>query len=232
MDVEIGRLVERLRSLGLDRKTALVFTSDHGEEFHEHGRSFHGQSVYGEMNNMPLILWAPGAVGAGLTVEETVQTVDLMPTLLELSGIAVPAGVQGRSLVPLLSPGSGEPGTARARGRDARPAISEKAETKEFGAPPPRDTAADAIVVGHWKLIHNTKRPDGKAEFELYDHARDPLDAHDVAAAHPEEVARLSKMLQGWRRMAAAARLKPDTETSQTMSKEDLERLRSLGYIQ
>ena len=232
MDVEIGRLVERLRSLGLDRKTVLLFTGDHGEEFYEHGRSFHGQSVYGEMNNMPLILWAPGAVRAGLTVEETVQTVDLMPTLLEMSRIAVPAGVQGRSLLPLLSPGSGGRGTARASGRDSRPAVSEKAETKEFGAPPPRDTAAEAIVVGNWKLIHNTKRPDGKAEFELYDHAKDPLDAHDVAATHPEEVARLSKMLQAWRRMAAAARLKPDTETSQTMSKEDLERLRSLGYIQ
>lgn len=232
MDVEIGRLVERLRSLGLDRKTLLVFTSDHGEEFYEHGRSFHGQSVYGEMNNMPLILWAPGAVRPGVTVEETVQTLDLMPTLLEMSRIAVPAGVQGRSLLPLLSRASGDRGTARASGPDSRPAISEKAETKQFGAPPPRDTAAEAIVVGRWKLIHNMKRPDGKAEFELYDHAQDPLDAHDVAAAHPAEVARLSKMLQAWRRMAAAARLKPDTEANQTLSKEELERLRSLGYIQ
>jgi arylsulfatase A-like enzyme len=232
MDVEIGRLVERLRSLGLDRRTLLVFTGDHGEEFYEHGRSFHGQSVYGEMNNMPLILWRPGAIRAGVTVEETVQTVDLMPTLLEMSGIPVPAGVQGRSLLPLLSRAPAAPGTVRASARDTRPAISEKAETREFGAPPPRDTAAAAIVVGNWKLIHNTKRPDGKAEFELYNHAHDPLDAHDVAAAHPEEVARLSKMLEGWRKMAAAARLKPDAEANQAMSKEELERLRSLGYIQ
>jgi arylsulfatase A-like enzyme len=231
MDVEIGRLVERLKSLGLDRKTLLVFTGDHGEEFYDHGRSFHGQSVYGEMNNLALVLWGPGVVPAGKTVEETVQTVDLMPTLLELSGLRIPPGVQGHSLAPLLSGGSSE-GAVHASGANTRPAISEKAETKDMGGPPPRDTASEAVILGGWKLIHNTKRPDGKPEFELYDHAKDPLDAHDVASSHPDDVARLAKTLEGWRKMAAAARLKPDTEAAKNLSKEELERLRSLGYIQ
>jgi arylsulfatase A-like enzyme len=233
MDAEIGRLVERLREFGLDRKVLLVFTGDHGEEFFEHGRAFHGQSVYGELNNMPLVVWGPGVVGAGQTVEETVQTVDLMPTLLELSGLRIPPGVQGHSLASLLSPGAANGrGTAHASAPDSRPAISEKAETKHSGGPPPRDTAAEAVVLGGWKLIHNTKRPEGKPEFELYEHAKDPLDAHDVATAHPEEVARLSKVLQSWRKMAEAARLKPDTEAAKNLSKEELERLKSLGYIQ
>jgi arylsulfatase A-like enzyme len=233
MDTEIGRLVERLKSLGLDRKTLLVFTGDHGEEFYEHGRSFHGQSVYGEQNNMPLILWGPGIVPAGTTVDQTVQTLDLMPTLLELSRLSPPQGIQGHSLVPLLSGGgSGERGAARASGTDSRPAVSEKAETKDPGGPPPRETASEAVIDGGWKLIHNTKRPAGKTEFELFDHAKDPLDAKDVAAAHPEEVARLSKMLQAWRKMVDAARIKPDTEAAKSLSKEELERLRSLGYIQ
>jgi arylsulfatase A-like enzyme len=233
MDAEIGRLVERLREFGQDRQVLLVFTGDHGEEFFEHGRAFHGQSVYGELNNMPLVVWGPGVVGAGQTVEETVQTVDLMPTLLELSGLPIPSGVQGHSLVSLLSPGgSGGHGAAHASAPDSRPAISEKAETKQTAGPPPRDTAAEAVVLGGWKLIHNTKRPEGKPEFELYDHARDPLDKTDVAAAHPDVVERLGKMLAAWRRMASAARLKPDAETAKTLSKEELERLRSLGYIQ
>jgi arylsulfatase len=234
MDAEIGRLVERLKGLGLDGKTLVVFTGDHGEEFYEHGRSFHGQSVYGELNNMPLVIWGPGLVRAGLVVEETVQTVDLMPTLLELSGLAVPAAVQGHSLVPRLSAAgpSGERGAVRAAVPTSRPAISEKAETKDMGGPPPRETASQAIIDGGWKLIHNTRRPDGKPEFELFDHAKDPLDAHDIAAAHPDEVARLTKMLEAWRGMAKAARLKPDTEAAKSLSKEELERLRSLGYIQ
>jgi hypothetical protein len=135
--------------------------------------------------------------------------------------------------VSLLSAGgTGDRGAGRASGSGSRPAISEKAQTKDMGAPPPRDTASEAIVLGTWKLIHNTKRPDGKPEFELYDHAKDPLDAHDVAAAHPDEVARLAKTLAAWRRMAAAARLKPDTEANKSLSKEELERLKSLGYIQ
>jgi arylsulfatase A-like enzyme len=231
MDVEIGRLVERLRSLGLDKRTLLVFTGDHGEEFFEHGRLFHGQSVYGEQNNMPLIVWGPGRVRPGTTVDETVQTVDLMPTLLELSRLPVPEGVQGHSLVPLLTGSSSDGGTVSAAVA-SRPAISEKAETKDPAGPPPRETASEAVIVGGWKLIHNTKRPDGKPEFELFDHAKDPLDAHNVADAHPDEVARLSKVLEGWRRMATAARLKPDTEANKNLSKEELERLKSLGYIQ
>src|SRR2546425_3094266 len=138
MDAEIGRLVERLRGLGLERKTLLVFTGDHGEEFYEHGRAFHGQSVYGEMNNMPLVVWGPGVVPAGRTVEQTVQTVDLMPTLLELSGLRIPPGVQGHSLASLLSPGADDGrGTAHASAPDSRPTISEKAETKDAGGPPP-----------------------------------------------------------------------------------------------
>src|SRR5207247_6130826 len=65
LDAEIGRLLERLRGLGLAARTLVVFTADHGEEFLDHGRTFHGQSVYGELNNMPLILWRPGAIAAG-----------------------------------------------------------------------------------------------------------------------------------------------------------------------
>ena len=234
MDAEIGRLVERLRSLQLDGKTLVVFTGDHGEEFLEHGRTFHGQSVYGELDGLPLILWGPGRVPRGLVVEPTVETIDIMPTLLDVSRLPVPPQAQGHSFLSLLASGRG--------GRDAvhadaaawtdRPAITEKATTTEpVGAPPPEDTASTAIVSGGWKLIQNTKRPEGRTEFELYDHARDPLDKSDVAAVHPDVVAALAKKLEAWRTMAAAARLKPDAETAKSLSKGELDRLRSLGYI-
>jgi arylsulfatase A-like enzyme len=230
MDAEIGRLVERLRALGLDRRTAVAFTADHGEEFFEHGRTFHGQSVYGELNNMPLILWAPGHLRAGAVVEPTVQIIDVMPTLLDLSGLPVPEGAQGRTLLPLMETSSA-PGTVRAAA-GTRPALSEKAVTKESGAPPPRDTESTAIVSGEWKLIHHTKRPAGAPEFELYAHATDPLDRTDVAAQHPEIVQRLGREIAAWRKAAERGRLKPDSESAGSLSKEELERLRSLGYIQ
>ena len=103
MDVEDARLLEGLRNLKLDRRTLVVYTADHGEEFLEHGKMFHGQSTYGELANVPLIFWRPGTIPAGAVVEQTVQAIDLMPTLLEMSQLPVPKSVQGHSLVPLLS---------------------------------------------------------------------------------------------------------------------------------
>jgi arylsulfatase A-like enzyme len=229
MDAEIARLFERLRALSLDRRTLVVFTGDHGEEFLEHGRMFHGQNVYGHQNNVPLILWAPGRVPAGREVAETVQTIDVMPTLLQASGLPVPPQAQGRGLWDLLKPTRG---SVRAAGDD-RPAVSEKLQTASgTGAPPPHATESHALVKDGFKLIRNQERPPGRPEFELYDHRTDPLNLHDVSAQHPQVVVRLAKELLLWRWAAEASRLKPDSEAQRALTKEELQRLRALGYIQ
>src|SRR4029453_2261175 len=112
MDAEIGRLLEKIRSSDLSGRTLVVFTGDHGEEFLEHGRTFHGQSVYGELANVPLVFWAPGLLPEGKDAGATVERGDVMPTLLDLCGLPVPKEAQGRSLRPLLAReaggGSGE----------------------------------------------------------------------------------------------------------------------------
>lgn len=232
MDVEIARIVQTLRRLGLDEDTLIVFLSDHGEEFHEHGRMFHGQSVYGELTQVPFFMRWPAGLPAGKVVDEVVQSLDVMPTLLDLSGLSAPEGVQGQTLAPLLAETSNGNGDGNS-GWKRRPAITEKALTDPAGAfaPPPADTEAYAITDGQWKLIHNTRRPRGGPEFELYDFAKDPLNKTDVAAQHPDVVARLAKALDGWRQMATAARLKSDVEGTKNLSPEQLQRLRSLGYI-
>jgi arylsulfatase A-like enzyme len=230
MDVEIARLVQTLRRLGLDESTLIVFLSDHGEEFHEHGRMFHGQSVYGELTQVPLFLRWPAGLPKGKVVDEVVQSLDVMPTVLALSQLPAPDGIQGQSLAPLFADGgNGDNGSGWKR----RPAITEKATTDPGGAwaPPPPDTESYAITDGRWKLVHNRQRPRGGPEFELYDFVKDPLNKADVAPQHPEVVARLAKALEGWRQMATAARLKPDAEGTKNLSPEQLQRLRSLGYI-
>jgi len=88
-----------------------------------------------------------------------------------------------------------------------------------------------AIMDGGWKLIQNVKRPPDKPEFELFDFYKDPLDQKDMAAQHPDVVARLARDLDGFRKMAVGARLKPDSESTKGMTKEQLEQLRSLGYV-
>jgi arylsulfatase A-like enzyme len=235
MDTEIGRVLERLQALGLGGKTLVAFTADHGEEFLEHGRMFHGQSTYGELANLPLVLWQPGALPGGAVVENTVATIDLMPTLLQLSRLPIPPAAQGRSLVPLLFPAGRKAGGAEAAdgGWPDRPAITEKNITHEpVGAPEPMDTADFSIVFRGYKLVHHASRPAGGPEYELFDHRRDRLDQTDIAASHPEVVAELSRELAAWRKTAEAARLKPDAASTASMSPEQLDRLRALGYIQ
>ncbi len=199
----------------------MAFFADHGEELHDHGRMWHGQSVYGEMIRVPLILSGPG-VAAQPPREETVQLIDLMPTLLESSGIAVPQAAQGHSLRPLLANGQAGKWTPR-------PAIAEK---QPMGSPDfPSAAVSYAIVDSPWKLIHNAVRPPGKPEFELYEFLRDPRDQADVAAQHPEVVARLARALESWKSAASAARLAPDSSAAAGLTTEQLEKLRSLGYV-
>lgn len=230
MDAEIGRLAERLRTLHLDRDTLVVFTGDHGEEFFEHGRSFHGQSVYSELQRVPLVFWWPGHVSAGRRVAETMATIDIMPTILDLAGLTAPAGIQGRSLAALL--GAGTDGGGRPPSREL-PVFTEKAATKPGqGSPPPNDTESYAVVDGGWKLIHNVKPAPGAAEYELYDRRHDPADAANVATSHPDVVARLGAELAGWRTKMLAAKLPPDSAATAAMRPEELQRLKSLGYVQ
>jgi arylsulfatase A-like enzyme len=230
MDTEISRVVERIDELGLRDRSIVTFYADHGEEFHDHGRMWHGQSVYGEMIRVPLILWGPGRVPKGLKVEEPVELIDVMPTLLEYAGLPLPPGIQGQSLRPLLGP-DGRGGAVAAAGSDwkRRPVIAEK--QPQDGSDHPRQTECYAIVDGNWKLIHNVVRPPERPEYELFDFYKDPLDQQNLAAEHPDVVERLSKQLEGWKRMATQARLKPDSEDTKGMSAEQLERLRSLGYV-
>ena len=89
-----------------------------------------------------------------------------------------------------------------------------------------------AIVWDGWKLIHNTERPKETPEYELFDHRNDPWSLNDVAAEHPEKVEELADLLESWRRWVASERLPTDAELTEGVSSEELERLRSLGYVQ
>ena len=226
MDVELGRLVERLRTLGIDDDTLVVFMSDHGEEFLEHDRMFHGHTVYNELTQVPLVMRWPGGIPSGVVVDENVQLIDIMPTLLDLSGLPHPEGLQGRSLLPFLADG-----VDMVSAWAPRPSFSEKARTS--GAPPLplADTESYAVIDDDWLLIHNRARPDGAPEFELYDVVADPLNLTNVADGQTEVVERLAREIDRWHRLAEQARLPDDAEAAEGLNQQELERLRSLGYI-
>ena len=98
MDSEIGKLLGRLRDLGLYENTLIIITGDHGEAFGERDIIQHSRgSAYQDQVHVPLLIKYPGQHEARRS-DDLVSHVDLMPTVLDWSGCAVPAGLQGRSL--------------------------------------------------------------------------------------------------------------------------------------
>ena len=102
VDRQLARLFRTLDELGIDEHTLIVVTSDHGEEFLEHGRFLHTQ-LYEELLRVPLIVRLPGARHAGERSGAPVELADLMPTILDVAGVDAPAGMQGESLLPLAA---------------------------------------------------------------------------------------------------------------------------------
>jgi arylsulfatase A-like enzyme len=233
MDAEIGRIRESLRRLGIEGKVLFGFLADHGEEFQEHGRMFHGHSAYGDLANVPLMLHWPAVIPAGTEITETVRTIDFMPTLLDLSGLAIPENAQGQSLLPLIAAarqGSNNvDGAAQNLGWVKRPAVTEK--NKRDGHLDTDSLDAYALVLDGWKLIHNVQGRIDQPEFELFNHREDPLNLKNVASEHPEIVEKLKVELAAWREMVEQAKLQPGDST-QGLPPDEINRLRTLGYIQ
>ena len=107
-DSEIGRLLARLRSLGLAERTLVVFAADHGESLGEHGYTGHGMRLYEPAVRVPLIASFPGRLRQGRRVKELVRLVDLMPTVLSLLQIDVDRPFDGVDLTDRIEGRGGE----------------------------------------------------------------------------------------------------------------------------
>lgn len=222
MDYEIARLLERLEQLGLREDTLIALVADHGEEFLEHGNHWHGHSAYGELVNVPMFVTWPGVVPEGLVIERTTQSIDLMPTLLELARVPVPESVQGSSLLPLLA----SPEDPAAMGWNRRAVFTERKNSP--GEETEGTADSFAIIADGWKLIWNEVVRDDRPELELFDHVNDPLNMVNVADENPEVVADLRRQLDQWREMAESQKVSTEGEE---VSAEELEQLRALGYV-
>ena len=110
VDDGLGRILAALEKAGALDNTIVVFTSDHGYFYGEHGLNEERRLAYEETIRIPLLIRYPPRIKAGTVASEMVLTIDLAPTLLELAGLNPAAGVDGRSLVPLFN---GAPGAWR-----------------------------------------------------------------------------------------------------------------------
>ena len=212
-DDQVAGLVE-----GLDlERSLLVLLADHGETLDERRHVLdHGGQVFDEQIRIPLILR-----GAGLDpgrIAEPVETVDLLPTVLELLGVAAPAGTElhGHSLVPLLRGGGFEPGPVFASSR----AIAQRHRDRGYRFPP--GAQIHSLRTDRWKLI---LYPDLRGErLELYDLAADPAERDDRAAREPRVRGELRARLGRWLALERPAPPPPPLDP------ELREQLDALGY--
>ncbi|MFC1655226.1 sulfatase-like hydrolase/transferase, partial [Myxococcota bacterium] len=103
-DKIFGDLIGYLKESNLYHRSLIVFTSDHGEEFADHGGFWHGTTLYRELVRVPLIVHFPGGAGAGTVQNQPVSLLDLMPTALSSAGVDPPGDLPGRILSPEPQP--------------------------------------------------------------------------------------------------------------------------------
>ncbi len=225
VDDQVGRVLAYLRSSGLEERTIIVFTADHGEQFYEHGARLHSKTLYHEETNIPLIIQAPGY--GPRVVKQRVRALDLYLTLPALAGIlSEEAGgetsdrlreeAMGSSLVPLMA-GEGLPSSY----------VNETFTSLDIDG-----VKKEAFYSGDWKLIRNIAQGDDlpRPPVELYRLSEDPGEKIDLAPRLPARRDRLAS-LQKIRERAMAARAVAEVE-EKPLDESEIEKLKALGYIQ
>ena len=204
-DAGFGGLIDLLVERGLWQETLIVFLSDHGEEFLDHGGWEHGKTLHTEMLDVPLIVRVPG-LGNGRTVERQVQHADVVPTLLEALGLPVPARVEGRSFLASIA-GGGAP----------------EGEEEAFSWLDEYGFRGAAVTTPAWRLIA-TQAP--LSVSNLYDRRQDPGERRDLAPVRPVRTGYLGARLRAAERPRADA-LRPGEGA---INSELRKRLQALGY--
>ena len=217
-DRQVGRLLEGLKRAGVRESTLIVFTSDHGEAFGEHGEKGHGRHLYQTTQHVPLIL-VHRSLGAGVVSDLLASTQDLPPTILGMLGVPVPPTLEGIRLNEAIH----EP-DAHAD-REIYMATFHGARKRFWQIFAPSLTGRPILVAvrrGDWKAILEPK----SSATQFFDLARDPAEATDLS---PDLSYRLRHFLP--RLTAYAEREWKSAARPVAMTDEDRKKLQSLGYV-
>lgn len=171
VDEGLGEMLALLEARGQLDNTLVVFASDNGYFYGEHGLSFERRLAYEESIRIPLYMRWPALIRAGQAHDEFVLNVDLAPTFLEIGGVEVPPSMQGRSLVPLLR------GDAPARSAWRTEFLIERWSDSTF--PRVANMGYQAVRTDRWKFIRYTEL---QGMDELYDLKEDPYEMNNLAS--------------------------------------------------
>ena len=220
VDRNIGKLLDAMKSLGLYDRCLIAFTSDHGEEFWEHGGFEHGHSMYEEVLRVPLFLKLP-QTGARGQVTTRVSTEQIMPTMLELLEVENRFG--SSTSAPLLD----ESDTRK--DADWRSLPSPQLSLPIFSRGTLYFAQKEAVIFDDVKYIRETVT----GEEELFLLSADPREAHSVKTEHGELLRQARSLLDTHSSRSSELREKLGLsgEEADPLDEELLEELRSLGYI-
>jgi arylsulfatase A-like enzyme len=217
-DSLVGDVVNTLRDAGVLEHTLLIVTADHGEAMREHGYALHQRCPYDETLHIPLLMRFPGKAPPVGRVHALTQTIDLVPTLLDLTGVPYPRDtLQGVSLVSLLA------GESSAASR-VMVSLTTGGGTRTYTV---RDADSTLMLTAGAKV------------WGLYDMDADPWQTRSLRG---QEGARTGPLLKAFRSFAQTQRYlppdfldpsaKPHAPSAAGLSEEEKRTLRSLGYVQ
>jgi arylsulfatase A-like enzyme/Flp pilus assembly protein TadD len=206
MDASFAKILEGLRKKGLLENTLIVVAGDHGEAFGEKKEVSHGLFIYDATMKVPLLFHAPRNIPRGRVVDARVRLIDIMPTILDALKMPANKEVQGRSLLPYIE----------GRRSDDLPCYLECYY--------PLETYGWSELVG---LIDNGKKFIKAPRPELYDLKSDPGESRDLVQKEAGAAAAMMRKLQAMI-VADSSDLAP---SRRKLSREEEERLRSLGYV-
>jgi arylsulfatase A-like enzyme len=217
-DALLGRFLQLLKDDGLWDDTLIIVTSDHGEEFFERGKKGHKNNLFRESVHVPLIVKYPRGGPRGRS-SRLVSLVDILPTILDVTGARSSVPHQGRSLrLPEAEQDRAIFFELLAVWYLQKPTEKESQKSEENWF---------AVRQGDYKLI---AVPD-EGRFELYNVREDPGERTDLAGREPLRARKLRAALAEWHGRSKAVATNFREGGNAELSPENLERLRALGYL-
>lgn len=222
VDSVVGKLLSELRERGLYDSALIAVMADHGEALGDHGEATHGIFLYDETIRVPLLFKLPQQRSAGKQIDNRVELVDVLPTILQAEGIAIPREVQGESLLPLFAsektkhgPTSEAAAHSEALQHD-RPSYAESDYPhRTFGWGSLR-----SLRTGKYLFVEAPHK-------ELYDQSVDPKAEHNVSASSVAVTNTLTSQLDTFRQKTSTTKEAPVVSADPELQ----EKLSALGYL-
>lgn len=210
-DKLVGDVIDTLKDTGIFDECLVIISSDHGEEFYEHGLTNHGRSLYPEVVHVPLIFRWPQGLNSGARIDDPVSLLDLAPTILALVDESESRGMDtveftGRSLVPLMNGDRVDP----------VPVF--------FESPLHYDQMLKGVLFDGYYYIGGSESVQPP---KLFNYEDDPYCYYNIIRDYPDEAEYFFELIVDYENLCAGIA----DRIGAVISGEDIEALRSLGYI-